>query len=66
MTLKDYLEHNGIKKVWFASELGISGQQLNGYVHGHRTPNIMLILKIQALTDGKVSPVDWVQEDAQA
>ena len=53
MRLKDYLEQNGIKKVWFASELGISGQQLNGYVHEHRTPNIVLILKIQALTEGQ-------------
>jgi len=54
MTLRDYFEETGLKQLWLAQQLGISGSMLSLIVRGRRLPTPALAEKIRLVTKGKV------------
>lgn len=59
MTLKEYLQQQGISQHQFAELVGVTPQAVNQWVQGRRFPRPTVILKIRMITGGRVAPVDW-------
>lgn len=59
MTLRQYLEWKTMTTGQFAKLAGVSQQAVVGYGLGRNIPRRDIVLKIQSLTDGAVSPADW-------
>lgn len=55
--LAEYLKDR--KKADFAQKIGVSPAQLSQYLSGYRRPSYELMLRIEAVTDGKVSIRSW-------
>ena len=55
MDLKEYLDSNGIRYKFFAEKLGISHSYMSRLMHKKIVPSPALALKIEELTQGKVS-----------
>lgn len=62
MKLKEYLRGQKIRYRGFADELGISEQSLKNIVAGTSRPGLLLALKIEKLTNGKVTPQHMVED----
>ena len=56
MKLKEYLREHKIRYRIFAENLGITEQSLKNIVARTRRPGLLLALKIEKLTDGKITP----------
>ena len=55
MKLRDYLYKKRIRQIDFAKEVGISQTQLNKWINGSRIPSRKNAMKIEELTEGKVT-----------
>lgn len=60
MNLKDYLQSNGIKGVWFAKQLGVNYTTLHFIKHGARATEEMAT-RIESLTKGAVTKEELMQ-----
>lgn len=56
MNLRKYLHENNIRYRAFAEKLGITEQSLKNLAAGATRPGLLLALKIEKLTEGKVTP----------
>ena len=65
MKLKEYLDMMGIKYTAFTERAGISRNTLYNLMAGKRRPSLELAVEIEKLTDGKVSPRDWIDENVE-
>jgi transcriptional regulator with XRE-family HTH domain len=54
--IKEVLEHEGIKQVWLAEQLGKSYNIANGYVQNRSQPSIEVLYKIASFLN--VDPRD--------
>lgn len=69
MKLRDYLHKKRIRQIDFAKEVGIGQTQLSKWINGARVPSRKNALKIEELTNGKVSademlfPQKYPEED---
>lgn len=59
MTLKEWMEAESIGVPHVATELECSAETVRRYVHGHRIPGQATMLKIVALTAGRVTANDF-------
>lgn len=59
MQLKDYLLLIGATERAFAEAIGVSQQAVSRYVSGARTPRPAVMMKIHAVTGGRVAPSDF-------
>lgn len=59
MQLKDYLLLIGATERAFAEAIGVSQQAVSRYVSGARTPRPAVMVKIHAVTGGRVAPSDF-------
>ena len=64
MTLNEYIESRGVRKGWFAEQIGVSRAMLYQYIARTATPSIGIIMRIKHETGGKVGPEDWVRRGA--
>lgn len=60
MNLSDYLQKNDISMGQFAYEVGVEPQAVGLWKAGLRTPRSKHQKKIFQITEGQVSPNDWV------
>lgn len=65
MKLKEYLREQKIRYRVFAENLGITEQSLKNIVAGTRRPGLLLALKIEKLTDGKITPAQLADDYAK-
>jgi transcriptional regulator with XRE-family HTH domain len=61
MELKDYLESRYLSRKEFAKLVGVNTATITNYIQGHRIPILAIALKIQEVTNGKVSVQDLVK-----
>lgn len=60
MTIKEYLENNGIKATWFArNKLGLTEQYFNSVINGKIKAGKVLKRLIYHETNGQVTEADW-------
>jgi transcriptional regulator with XRE-family HTH domain len=60
MDLKTYLEKTGLTYAELAERLGIHAQSIKNIACGIRRPGLRLALKIEELTEGKVTPKEMI------
>lgn len=60
MTLKAYLKERGESIEAFAARAGSSPGAIHKIVYGQRQPSLSLAAKIEAATDGAVTPLDML------
>jgi transcriptional regulator with XRE-family HTH domain len=60
MHLKEYLEEKGLSYSAFAKQLGIHIQYIKSISCGIRSPGLKLALRIEELTEGKVTPREMI------
>lgn len=61
MELFDYIKNNGIKQGWFAKQIPCSQTHLSLIMHKKKIPSILLIHRIEQLTNGAVTQNDFAQ-----
>ncbi len=61
MKLFDYFERFGVRKSFFARELGVQDQALRKYILGLQRPPLEILYKIQEMTDNRVQIHDWLK-----
>ncbi len=59
MTLKDYLDHQGLTAAYIARRVGVSISAARKWIQGTRIPRLPAIKKIHRITQGEVSVNDW-------
>jgi predicted transcriptional regulator len=59
MDLIEYLNDQGIKKSFFAKQIGVTPSSVSAYCKKRRKPNKFIIEKIAILTKGEVTSKDW-------
>lgn len=62
MDLEDYIDLKGVKKKYFAKQLGITPQALSKIVSGKGAPRKKTAQKIVELTNGEVTFEDLFKE----
>lgn len=62
MNLREYLEEERLTYREFAEKLGIHIQSLKNIAYGVRKPGLGLALRIEELTEGKVTPRSLIDE----
>ena len=60
MTLDDWMSTTKTPNATFGARLGTSGETIRRYRNGERWPDAETMAEIFALTDGLVTPNDWV------
>lgn len=63
MTLREYLEEEGLTETAFAELLGISQAAVNRYCNGIRTPHKTKLRAIVDATGGKVTANDFMEAE---
>lgn len=66
MKLADYLTSKGIKRNAFAAEIGVTPQTITGWCDGTFSPSMARATKIFELTDGDVTPNDFMETGCAA
>ncbi|MEN3212269.1 helix-turn-helix transcriptional regulator [Methylorubrum populi] len=66
MKLADYLSEVDIRPAAFAERIGVTRQAMWRYVSGDRRPEWDVLERIQAATDGHVTPNDFLSSEAPA
>lgn len=66
MTLRQYLALTGLTQQQFAMQIGASQGAVSRYVIGLRMPRREHLRRIIEVTDGAVTPTDFVCEDVNA
>ena len=59
MQLITYLEENNISQRKFAQLIGVQPLAVNRYIKGRRTPKPEILLRIELVTEGKVTIRDF-------
>jgi len=59
MKLAAYLSENNLTETAFAQVVGVSQVTINRYIQGKRFPDPGIIIRIEAVTGGRVAPADW-------
>jgi hypothetical protein len=59
MTLRQYLEWKKMTTGDFAKLINVSQQSVVGYGLGRNIPRREIVLDIEKVTEGAVSPADW-------
>lgn len=62
MRLSEYLDYYGIRREFFAKRIGVCRLTIDKYVRGITRPKLEIIFKIQEVTEGKVTPYDWLAD----
>jgi transcriptional regulator with XRE-family HTH domain len=62
MILRKYLRENKIRYREFAEKLGIPEQLVKNICCGTQRPGLVLALKIEKLTEGKVTPLQLAED----
>lgn len=60
--LKLYLIDHKISQAQFGLLIGVTQVAINSYLTGRRFPEPTIILKIEEVTNGHVTPSDWYDE----
>lgn len=60
MTLREWMDRDGLTQARAAEILGIAQAEVSMYLRG-RMPTVERALKFEKATDGDVRPVDWVK-----
>lgn len=63
MNISEYLELHNQTEEFFAGRIGVSQPTVNRYVTGKRKPNGCIMQKIFSVTNGEVSPNDFILTD---
>ncbi len=58
MNVKKYLDEKRLTYREFAEKLGVSAQYLQNIAYGKRKPSLDLAVKIEELSNGKLTPRD--------
>ncbi len=58
MKLKEYLDEMGISQIKFARRCGVDARTIHNILKGKQDIRLSIALKIEELTDGKVTPKD--------
>lgn len=58
MTLREFLEEKRITYREFAEQLNIHLQSLKNIAYGKKKPSLELAIRIEELTEGRVTPKD--------
>ena len=62
MKLKDYLDQNGIKTVWFASKIPITKGYLSAIMNRGRKVSPIIAIRIAEITKGEVTAEDFAKD----
>jgi DNA-binding transcriptional regulator YdaS (Cro superfamily) len=60
MKFKSWIRKSGKRPIDVANALGVYPSTVHRYMVGERTPHPEIMMKIQRLTDGKVTLEDWI------
>lgn len=63
MKLKRYLDTKGIKIKHFAMILEVDPSHLSRWITGKVMPRVETIKKIEQLTEGNVTVIDWYDDN---
>ena len=66
MTLLDWLNENKIGDAEFSDRIGVTRQAVHRYKTGKRRPEWGILRKIEKVTDGVVTPSDFLSESTSA
>lgn len=61
MTLTQFLSSHGIADAAFAESIGVSRQALHRYKRGERRPEWDVLERIVRVTEGAVTPNDFIE-----
>ena len=64
MTLTDYLSKSALSATEFAGLIGCEPSTITRLCRGERGPSLELALKIEAATNGSVTPKDFISPEA--
>lgn len=64
MQLSQYLVETGTSQSAFAEKCGVSQATVHKWLYGKNKPNTRTIIKIVAMTEGRVAIEDWFPETA--
>ncbi len=59
MLFDDWFKSQGIKKSWFAQQLGVDSASISRWLSGKVKPHNAVRKRIEELTDGAVPMEDW-------
>lgn len=54
-----WFKENGIRKGWFADQLGVDGASISRWLSGSTRPHRAVRKRIEELTSGAVTMDDW-------
>lgn len=57
--INNYLKARGIRKNWFADQIGVRNASLSRWLSGKWTPSPMARKRIEDLTNGEVPETSW-------
>ena len=60
MKLGEYLRREAITQEAFAAMIGVAQNAVSKWVHGHRMPRRAVLERITEITNGSVTPNDFV------
>ncbi len=66
MTLAEYLEESGQRPSHFAQAAGVEPSTILRMLSGARGPSLVMALRIEAATEGKVTTRDWQAIEVEA
>lgn len=61
MTLNEWMKDNGLTDQKLSDEIGVSRSAITQYRSGARMPRPEIMMKLVAVTDNQVSPIDLMQ-----
>lgn len=61
MQLFEYMKKNGIKSGWFAKQIPCTATHLSLIVHKKKIPSVLMMHRIEQLTNGEVTLSDFAQ-----
>lgn len=64
MTLKEWMDQEGLDQEGVASLVGFTQSTISRALNGATAPSWDLMKKLLEVTDGKVTPNDFVKQDA--
>ena len=63
MRLREYLDLKKVRPYLWAKEVGLPQSGVYAWLAGAIKPNIKNIMAIKAITNGAVTPEDWLNGD---
>ena len=64
MTIREYIKAGNSTPADMADTLGVSEHAIRKWVYGQRRPDLEMMLKIEACTEGEVTVADWARATA--